>query len=288
MSNWCTPERFASDVAGHEMNVIRAEGVHRHLRFAKPGTYCNSFNIITWPGTLCIHGDCGTYVFSRLNDMFEFFRADRDRQSGDINPSYWAEKVDAQDKHGAVYEFDLESTRSMVVEQFRDYWRGTDNFKGQLKGFRKLREAVLELDDEREFMEALYTFEYGDFEFTDVGEMHCRRHTGRFIWNCRAIVWAIAKWNEFEAKHKAEREAFKSYWAAASATSTGMPRPVDVIVKDLQAGGFIHAGADIKVEEVEGRGMTRVTAPYVYMPLLKRHIERERRIGHAIQYVEVH
>ncbi len=80
--------RFKKDVSEHQMNVIKNEGVYRHLTFQKPGTSVYYFEIITTPGLLTINGDMGTYVFSRLHDMFEFFG---DKQG--INPSYWGEKL---------------------------------------------------------------------------------------------------------------------------------------------------------------------------------------------------
>src|SRR5690348_13144744 len=93
---------FLKDVSTHEMIVIRDDGANRHIRFKRPGTSCMYFDLITWPGYLCYTGDMGTYVFSRLEDMFEFFRTDRDynKRKGrelSINPKYWGEKLQAVD-----------------------------------------------------------------------------------------------------------------------------------------------------------------------------------------------
>ena len=81
MSATSPDEQFLRDVAEHTMTVIREDGVSRHIRFAKPGTSCMHFDLITWPGYLCYTGDMGTYVFQRLTDMFEFFRTDREYKS---------------------------------------------------------------------------------------------------------------------------------------------------------------------------------------------------------------
>ncbi len=70
----CDEARFLKDVANHEMQIIRDDGVQRHLRFKKPGTMCYHFDLITWGGHLCYTGDMGTYVFTRVHDMFDFFR----------------------------------------------------------------------------------------------------------------------------------------------------------------------------------------------------------------------
>ena len=48
----------------------------------------------------------GTWVFSRTEDMFSFFRVHQDRPGYGINPSYWAEKVIARDRHSATDEYD--------------------------------------------------------------------------------------------------------------------------------------------------------------------------------------
>jgi hypothetical protein len=193
MSFKCTPEMFAGDVDEHQMKVIRADGVYRHLRFRKPGTRTYWFDIVTWPGTLCINGDCGTYVFSRLTDMFEFFRSKGNTDY--INPSYWAEKCDAQDKQDGITEFCQKTFRRAVIERVRDYWRESGEFSKQLECFRELREDVLNADNEHDAYRALYEFNSGDFEFTDCWEMRFKEYTGRFIWNCRAIIWAIAQWD---------------------------------------------------------------------------------------------
>ena len=72
-------DQFTSDIAQHQMQVIRDDGVSRHLRFKRPNTMCMHFDLLTWPGYLCYTGDMGTYVFRRLEDMFPFFRRGEDR-----------------------------------------------------------------------------------------------------------------------------------------------------------------------------------------------------------------
>jgi hypothetical protein len=89
-------ERFAADVAEHEMTIFRDDGLYRHLRFVRTAVNEKTgkpelsslywFDLITWPGHLAIDGDMDGFMFARTEDMFEFFRGKR------INPSYWAEK----------------------------------------------------------------------------------------------------------------------------------------------------------------------------------------------------
>lgn len=82
-------QSFLKDVEKHEMRVLLQCGLYRHLLFAQPGNGNMWFEIITWPNKLTISGDMGTWVFSRVEDMFNFFRSAELR----IKPNYWGEKL---------------------------------------------------------------------------------------------------------------------------------------------------------------------------------------------------
>lgn len=117
----CTEERFLNDVKDHKIEVINNNGVFRHLRFSK-GSFDQQFDIVTWPWRLCFTGDMGTYVFSRVDDMFNFFRRKPETSNGlYINLGYWAEKVLAVDKHGGVKEYSTERLIEVV-------WSDVDNY----------------------------------------------------------------------------------------------------------------------------------------------------------------
>jgi len=191
MGNKSVAEMFATDVAEHQMKVLRADGVNRHLRFMKGSSSCYWFDLITWPGALCIDGDCGTYVFKRLDDMFLFFRSKR----GAINEGYWAEKVVAQCRTNGIEEFDQTAFVRHAVEYYRDYWRERRAWSDQLEGFRELRMDVLEADNECRMYDALSAFRWKGFEFQDFWEWRPRRYTNRFIWNLHAIVWGIQQFD---------------------------------------------------------------------------------------------
>jgi hypothetical protein len=186
-------DAFLGDVAGHEMTIHHADGLLRYIRFSQPGSSICSFNIITWPGSLCIEGDMGTYVFSRLRDMFTFFRSE---VPGRINPRYWAEKVEAQCKTDGVYEWDQDQFKGRVVEYVRDWFRDSRNRKDQLRTFQEIRDDVLCYSTEAEARRALNEFHFGDFYFQDTWEWRMKKYTYRFIWNLRAITWAIHKFDE--------------------------------------------------------------------------------------------
>ncbi|MDW3682977.1 hypothetical protein RA280_14710 [Cupriavidus sp. CV2] len=212
----CTQERFERDVAEHKMTVIRDNGGDRHIQFRRPGESAYWFEILTWPGTLCIEGDMGTYVFSRLTDMFQFFRTD-DR--GDparlyINKGYWAEKLLAVNCNGygrgAAERFDADTFKRRVIEEFRDYCRDRDIPHEERKDmWYWLRSDVLEAacdgnDSVRGELSRWFRHDDHPDLFRDSWEWNCDEYTHHFIWNLYAIAWAIRQYDA--AKVPAEEE----------------------------------------------------------------------------------
>ncbi len=209
----CTQARFESDVAKHAMTVIRDDGVNRHIKFRQPDSSSYWFEILTWHGTLCIKGDCGTYVFSRLSDMFEFFRTD-DR--GDptklyTNEGYWCEKLQAVScdgyGNGAAKRFDAETFEKRVKERIDDYCEGR-GISAELKAelLQEVQNDVLDYacDGDTSVWSRLNDFEDKDFPrlFEDCWEWNCDEYTFRFIWNLYAIAWAIRQYDAAMAPAK--------------------------------------------------------------------------------------
>lgn len=85
-----TSTRFLLDTAFHRLEIIRDDGLYRHLRMKQPGTSCYYFDIIT-AGISDCHRRHGHWTFSRIADMFEFFGPWQDG----INTGYWSEKLEA-------------------------------------------------------------------------------------------------------------------------------------------------------------------------------------------------
>lgn len=106
--------RFARDTAKHQLTVLHEDGLYRHLRAQQPGTGHCWFDLITWPGTLTIKGDMGTYVFSRAQDMLDFFR--RSAWAGQPNLQYWEEKLDAGDTRTGVRAHSEQLLRQHIAE----------------------------------------------------------------------------------------------------------------------------------------------------------------------------
>ncbi|MYX67318.1 hypothetical protein K388_05052 [Streptomyces sp. KhCrAH-43] len=184
--------RFKRDTANHAMTVLHEDGLYRHLRFSSNsrgyGEYW--FDLVTWPGRLAMCGDMGDdYVFSRLPDMFEFFRADR--QWG-INPDYWAEKLGGG--RSSVQEYSEGAFRQIVRELFVSAVQCGEAPRGLGKA---VRADILDYDlsDEAEARKLLESFEYKGFAFGDTWEFRFRDYDHSFLWACYAIQWGIARYD---------------------------------------------------------------------------------------------
>lgn len=210
-----TADAFLKDVATHQMYIQRDDGVYRHIRFKKPNSSSFSFNLVTYPGYLIFTGDMGCYVFSRLDDMFEFFRSD----TGRINPQYWGEKLKAVDcsgtNKGSAVEFsqarftevikeyrlgwikDAISNRSLTKEERRELWEAVD-------------EEVLDYVDDDESANFYRANEfnwskgrflpgtYPSYQFTDFWDHRFTDYTFHFLWCCHALAWGIQKYDQFK------------------------------------------------------------------------------------------
>lgn len=208
-----TEQTFLRDVKDHTVTVIRNDGVHRHIRFQKPGTMCMHFDLITWPGYLCYTGDMGTYVFSRLRDMFKFFRVDQDSQwlksrglTLGINPSYWGEKLEATDKCDGLKKFD-DAKFDRIVKDYLVRWI-RDNADCTSKEERRelwdevMYEVISADGDSGGFRKttAAYDFHHQvnrsvKFEFQDLWEYDFTDYTHRFMWCCYALAWGIKQFD---------------------------------------------------------------------------------------------
>lgn len=204
--------RFLRDVKDHQLTVIHEDGVHRHLRFKRPGTMCMHFDLITWPGYLCYTGDMGTYVFTRVHDMLTFFRAEKPEEMFRyIDRSYWAEKVEAQDKGDGIKKFSEKKFNRVVMEHLvswirenrdtttkeerRDLWDAVVSevirADGDIGGYRK-QIAANEFDHR-------VNDTVGSFWFRDFWESNTDEWTTRFNWCCLALRWAVSQYDAQKA-----------------------------------------------------------------------------------------
>lgn len=203
-----TPDSFLADVKDHKLTVIHEHGVHRHLRFQAPGTMCMHFDIITWPGYLCYTGDMGTYVFTRLRDMFEFFRRPKDRELFQwIDRRYWAEKVEAADKYDGITEFSEEKFERAIMERLVEWIREhrEDTTKEERRDlWDAVMDEVIGADNDyggHRKQAAAYDFVHRvndkirSFHFVDLFESGFDEYTHRFNWCCHALRWGIGQYD---------------------------------------------------------------------------------------------
>ncbi|HEY3679008.1 MAG TPA: hypothetical protein VGL45_09830 [Bradyrhizobium sp.] len=191
MSRQPTEQSFLKDVAAHQMTVVSENGVHRHVRFKRPGTYCMQFDLITWPGYLAYSGDMGCFVFARLADMFEFFRSDRKGSELQINTGYWSEKLEAVNKHCGYREFSADLFRESIGR-----WLDDAEASAELRA--EVEDDVLyHADDGQDAAyRAALDFKGKDgYRFTDFWEVNCAEYTYHFVWCCYALAWGIRQYD---------------------------------------------------------------------------------------------
>jgi molybdopterin converting factor small subunit len=203
----CTEERFLNDVSTHEMHIIKDDGFYRHIRFKKPESIHFSFDLITWPGHLCFTGDMQTFIFSRLDDMFCFFRIDKkdfnyNKDGLSINPSYWAEKLLAAPFSGRTSgfeEFSEEKFKSTIKEIYDQYCHEEEDLSEEDKSnlWEEINENVLNAENEYDAHRFANDFSHGEFRLHDFWEHNLKDYTFHYIWACFAIVWGINKYDEF-------------------------------------------------------------------------------------------
>ncbi len=180
--------QFAKDVENHQMKVLVDNDLHRSLLFKHPDTGNQYFRINTWPHHLCISGDMGTFVFSRLPDMFEFFRGDKEPNLG-----YWSEKLEA----GTAEKHSESRAREVILKQAEDAGLEPEDLE-----YAKLRIARMELDSEFGFYNEVMNWPEHSLGFSidtdDIG--CCKEYTYHFTWCCRAIIWAIQQYDALKTK----------------------------------------------------------------------------------------
>lgn len=196
-------ETFLRDVANHKLTIINDNGLNRHIRLSYENSSAYYFDIITWNGYLTICGDMGTYVFSRLGNMFEFFRHDISDTTYTINPSYWGEKLKAVCRDGDYEEFSRDRFKSNVKSYFDISWdeEYIEADKNQCWG--EIESAIRYCEHEYSYYKAINNFEFeysdgGKFTFQDFWEYDNKEYSFHYIWCCYAIVYAIRQYDKFK------------------------------------------------------------------------------------------
>lgn len=186
-------ERFLRDVRDHKLTILQDDGVHRHLRLARPGSSAYHFNVVTFPGYIVLTGDMGSWTFARVQDMFTFFRDESMR--GAINPSYWHEKAEAVDKTCVAKEYSPTKFKQAVHRATRD-WDCTLGTAAELQ--KEIREAFSGYDeptDERDAYERIRDFQSDCGQHFEDFEYDLKEWSMHYLWACKAIVWAIKQYD---------------------------------------------------------------------------------------------
>jgi len=187
-------ERFQRDTAGHQMTVLHNDGLYRHLRFRNPDRSMYWFDLVTWPGKLAFVGDVAPgYVFSRVEDMFEFFRAPAGWNLGDINPQYWAEKI-VTGREG-VQRYSEELFRQHVTEQVAAAAGQWPDLAATVDREILGDNADWDIAFEEGAHEALRDFNFGTFRFEDWHEWRLKDWDWSYLWCCHAIRWGIDQYD---------------------------------------------------------------------------------------------
>lgn len=178
-------------------------GRYLHLRCSNNGSSNQMFNVLAVPGRLMYFGDMGSYVFERANDMIAWFGADDGR---DPDFRYLAEKVIAQDRCDGLKQ----RSKARFKEALEGYIDDEQEMGADL--VREVRLAINtllnqwdELGPERAITEAI-EFYLGPshkptFQFVELWDFSFDKYTGRFLWACHAIRWAIRRyWDMIQEK----------------------------------------------------------------------------------------
>lgn len=186
-----TAARFQRDTAKHQMTVLHDNGLYRHLRFESPdGRY--PFELITWPYNLVVKaGWTFHFDIDATPDMFDLFR--NTSFSGEINPSYWQEKVRAG--RDEIEGFDQDLFEQQVKQHVVNAIRSGDAPRGI--GAEVTREIFEwgDISHEAGARQALEDFRYEGWTFGETWEWNFRNFTPGFLHCCHAIRHGIDLYN---------------------------------------------------------------------------------------------
>lgn len=153
------------------------------------------FDLVTWPGFLTISGDMGCWTFSRVEDMFTFFRG----RELKINPSYWAEKLQ-HGTHGgsdAGKVWDSDSFKAALVDHLDNYCLAEEDHVIVVK---ELQDSLSSDDNRIYVIPSAMDFSCalpsgGTFEFDSCEMPDGMVYSYHFLWCLYAIVWGIQQWD---------------------------------------------------------------------------------------------
>ncbi|WP_444668403.1 hypothetical protein [Cereibacter changlensis] len=196
-----TAERFLRDVRNHQMTIEHDSGVHRSVHFGRPGSSTYYFRLVTWPGYLSISGDGGCYTFSRLHDMFDFFRfAGPEYDKGDsINEGYWSEKLRAVDRSSGAEDFDddayVEAIRGDMAQYLKRFTLSEAKNVVREARWDDLFDAPATATEAIDMAMGWRCPVTNEKPFHDFYEHRLTKTSFRLVWCMRAIQWGIKRYD---------------------------------------------------------------------------------------------
>lgn len=187
-------DNFLKDVSMHSLVIDIDQGNHRCLTFSKNNSSFYKFILTTWPGYLSISGDVGTYVFSRIPDMFEFFRGKN--QELEINPMYWGSKLESIGRNSGYKEFTTDS----LCKSLNQYFELIEDWNypvSREECWDEIERGILDVSgSEVEAYVLLQEFNYKGFHFEDLSLLNdFTVYTHPYLWCLHAIVWGIQQYD---------------------------------------------------------------------------------------------
>lgn len=194
---------FLKATANHKVEVLLDKGVHRSLLFKdQSGSYMYGFELNTWPGHLAITGDISDgLIFTRLYDMFEFFRSDRNYD--DIDFRYWAEKLTTGRQ--SVREFSEKLARESVLRDVHQWLEYADLGESDTEQLFEEVDELFGYADASTLIERIYNYTFIDSDrnthhvFQDVEPHDWSEFNYRFYLNCYAIQAGIKAYNRYKS-----------------------------------------------------------------------------------------
>jgi hypothetical protein len=193
--------RYLHDTEGFELAVKHDHGLYRHLLYKKPGSSMYWLEVLTSPGLLTINGDMGTFTFSRLTDMFEFFG------TKEINPQYWAEKLRPHPHEVKYQDYSQKVFTEWLGQDFEDR-RIEYDLDGQAVISAALTAALADDFDNdittaagavRLLNETKIRTVDPPWEYHDTWEYEWNAYSIFYLWNLHAIVDIIGKYRARKA-----------------------------------------------------------------------------------------
>lgn len=205
-----TKEEFLYSVQDHELIINLDQDNFRDITLRNPESNDKIFHISSRPYYLTICGDMGTFVFSRSEDMFRFFRND----DLGIQPCYYHEKLQSVDKICKSLEFDCDSIIDRLNEYLEMFEENSNEYIGETIYDTQeycpetAKQAIDRFIKYTERSEVEYVYEINNWDSDASGGMELTDfwdgfsgmgYTYHYIWCLYAITYAIKLYDESKA-----------------------------------------------------------------------------------------